>query len=272
MKNILVPTDFSETANNAAEVAASIAKKTNSRIYLLHVVNLLEYGDEDEVSKKLFVMKLVKKKMDALIAQPFFEGVNVVVALQYELIYEQIWNHAKQHEIDLIVMGTHGVTGVSDMFLGSNTQKVVRMAECPVLTIKEKPANMDFNNLVFASDFGPQSEKLFWKISEFVKFFKSKIHLLRVCTVSDFEVTDTIVKRIEDFAKKLKLNNYTINVYNANYIESGIISFSNSVNANLISIGSHGRTGWDMLVFGSKAENIVNSSNIPILSIQIPKY
>ena len=61
MKNILVPTDFSETANAAAEVAATIAKKTNSTIYLLHVVNLLEFGDEDEVAKKLFVMKLVKK-------------------------------------------------------------------------------------------------------------------------------------------------------------------------------------------------------------------
>ena len=56
LKNILLPTDFSETANAAAEVAASIARKSNSTIYLLHVVNLLEYGDEDEVSKKMFVM------------------------------------------------------------------------------------------------------------------------------------------------------------------------------------------------------------------------
>lgn len=271
MKNILVPTDFSETANAAAEVAATIAKKTNSTIYLLHVVNLLEFGDEDEVSKKLFVMKLVKKKMDALIAQPFFEGVNVVIALQFELIYEQIWKHAKQHDIDLIVMGTHGISGISDMFLGSNTQKVVRMAECPVLTVKGKPEKFDFSNIVFASDFSAEAEKVFWKITELAKVYDSKIHLVRVCSASDFELTDNAVERMEGFAKKAHLKNYTVNVYNAKHIESGIVKFCNSIKAGLISIGAHGRTGWDMLVIGSKAENIVNHSNIPILSIQIPK-
>ncbi len=271
LKNILLPTDFSETANAAAEVAASIARKSNSTIYLLHVVNLLEYGDEDEVSKKMFVMKLVKKKMDALIAQPFFEGVNVVIALQFELIYEQIWKHAKQHEIDLIVMGTHGTSGITDMFMGSNAQKVVRMAECPVLTVKGKPENYNFNNIVFASDFREGTEQLFWKISELASMYKSKIHLLRVCTVADFELTDKAIERMENFAEKAKLKNYTVNVYNANHVESGIISFSNLAKADLAVVGSHGRTGWDMLIIGSKAENIVNHSNIPILSIQIPK-
>jgi nucleotide-binding universal stress UspA family protein len=271
MKNILVPTDFSETANAAAEVAATIAKKTNSTIYLLHVVNLLEFGDEDEVAKKLFVMKLVKKKMDALIAQPFFEGVNVVVALQFELIYEQIWKHAKQHNIDLIVMGTHGINGISDMFLGSNTQKVVRMAECPVITVKGKPENFDFKNIVFASDFGKEAEKIYWKIAELIKAYDSKIHLVRVCSPSDFELTDIAIERMETFAKKLHLKNYTVTIYNANQIESGIIKFSNSVKAGLAAIGAHGRTGWDMLIIGSKAENVVNHSNIPILSVQIPR-
>ncbi len=271
MKNILLPTDFSETANAAAEMAATIAKKTNATIYILHVVNLLEFGDEDEVAKKLFVMKLVKKKMDALIAQPFFDGVNVVIALQFELVYEQIWKHAKQHDIDLIVMGTHGINGISDIFLGSNTQKVVRMAECPVLTVKGKPEKIDFSNIVFASDFGKEAEKIYWKIAELINAYNSKINLVRVCTPFDFELTDAAIERMESFAKKLHLKNYTVNVYNATQIESGIIKFGYSVGAGLIAIGAHGTTGWDMLLIGSKTENVVNNSNIPILSIQIPR-
>jgi nucleotide-binding universal stress UspA family protein len=67
MKKILVPTDFSESAYAAAEVAASIAKKTGARVYLLHVVDLLEYGDEEEISKQLFVMKLVRKRMQEMV-------------------------------------------------------------------------------------------------------------------------------------------------------------------------------------------------------------
>jgi len=62
-----------------------------------------------------------------------------------------------------------------------------------------------------------------------------------------------------------------VNIYNANFIEEGIIAFSNSVNADLISIGTHGRTGLDMLILGSKTEKVVNHSNIPIFSIQIQK-
>jgi len=271
MKKILLPTDFSETAYKAAEVAASIARKTGARIYLLHVVNLLEYGGEDETSKQLFVMKLVKKKMDELISQPFFEGVNIGVALQFEQVYEQILKHAKEHEIDLIVMGTHGANGIQEFFAGSNAQKVVRLAECPVLTIREKPDAFDFSNLVFASDFSTETEDVFWKIDEFVKIYHCKIHLLRVCTLSDFENTDTAIKRMEKFAEKAHLKNFTINVFNADYIEDGIISFSNRVNADLISIGTHGRTGLDLLFTSSKTESIVNHSNIPILSMQIPK-
>jgi len=205
MKNILVPTDFSDTATIAAEVAASIARKSNATIYLLHVVNLLEYGGEDEVSKKLFVMKMVKKKMDTLIAQSFFDGVNVVIALQFELIYESIWKHARQHDIDLIVMGSHGASGIRELFIGSNAQKIVRIAECPVLTIKAKPQKFNFTNIVFASDFGVETEEVFWKISEFSSIYKSKIHLLRVCTPSDFEITGKAFERMEAFAKKLIL-------------------------------------------------------------------
>lgn len=271
MKKILVPTDFSDTANKAAEMAAAIAKKTDARIYLLHVINLLEYGGEDETAKQLFVMKLVKKKMDALIKKPFFKGVNVVVALQYDLVYDQIFRNAREHEIDLIVMGTHGSSGVKELFLGSNTQKIVRMAKCPVLTVKELPKSFEFDNMVFASDFSVEAQKAFWEISEFAALYKSKIHLLRVCTVSDFEHTDIAIERMEKFAKKAHLKDYTVNIYNSNFIESGIIGFSNSIGANLISIGTHGRTGFDLLISGSKTEKVVNHSNIPILSIQIPK-
>ncbi|MCF8277551.1 MAG: universal stress protein [Flavobacteriales bacterium] len=269
MKRILVPTDFSETAYAAAEVAASIAKKTNARVYLLHVVSLLEYGDEEEISKQIFVMKLVRKRMQEMVNQPFFEGVNVVEALQFDLIHENVSKLAIKHEIDLIVMGSHGASGIKEIIFGSNAQKILRRSKCPVLTVKRVPDSLDFKTIVFASNFNKEVETAFINVQRFAELFNAKLHLLRVCTVGEFETTKTCNQQMHDLAKATGLTDYTVNVVNAETLESGISEFTGMIGADLTAIATHGRDGLFHILMGSRTEDLVNHEQIPILSVAI---
>lgn len=268
-KRILVPTDFSKSAYAAAEVAADIAKRADARVYLLHVVNLLEYGDQEEISKQLFVMKLIRKRMHEMISQPFFNNVNVVEVLQFDRIHENITMLAKKHEIDLIVMGSHGVTDYQEMILGSNAQKILRRAECPVITVKKVPDNLDFKNISFASNFDPEVETAFFAVQRFAEIYKAKLNLLRINTPKDFETTKKSHEKMHALAKATGLKDYSVNVYNNDTLESGISDFAELINADLTAIATHGRDGLLHLLFGSRTEDLVNHEEIPILSVRM---
>lgn len=269
MKRILVPTDFSDAAYAAAEVAADIAKRTDARVYLLHVVNLLEYGDEEEIAKQIFVMKLIRKRMEEMISQPFFKDVNVVEVLQFDLIYENITKMANKHDIDLIVMGAHGTSGIKELIFGSNAQRILRRSNCPVLTVKKVPSNLDYQNIVFASNFNQEVETAFLSVQRFAEIFKAKLHLLRICTVADFESNKDSEQKMQALAENTGLSDYTTNVYNSYSLESGISEFAEQSNADLTAIATHGRDGLLHILVGSRTEELVNHEEIPILSVRI---
>lgn len=278
MKKILVPIDFSPFSMHAAEVAAVIAKKTEARIYFLHVIDLPVYGgdtpfqDRQSMAENLFILKHVKKQFKALFEKPFLQGINAAEVLQFDGIYDSIAEHAAKNEMDLIVMGTHGSSGfVNDLFVGTNTEKVVRLADMPVLAIKHKLDPVEFKSIVFASNFYSENDQAFEQVKLIAELFDAKLHLLKVVTRSDFETTDKSFKMMDDFAEKNGVTNYSKNIYNANSPEEGILSFAASCKADMIALATHGRTGLAHLINGSLAEDVVNHATLPILSVKIKK-
>lgn len=278
MKKILVPIDFSSFSMHAAEVAAAIARKTDARIYFLHVIDLPVYGgdtpfqDRQSMAENLFILKHVKMQFKALFEQPFLQGVNAAEVLQFDGIYDTITEHAAQNEMDLIVMGTHGSSGfVNDLFVGTNTEKVVRLADMPVLAIKHKMNLVAFENIVFASNFFAENDQAFAQVKFIADLFGAKLHLLKVVTRNDFETTDKSYLMMDEFAEKNGLSVYTKNVYNANTAEEGILAFANRCKADMIALATHGRTGLAHLINGSLAEDVVNHAALPILSVKIKK-
>ena len=193
MKRILVPTDFSDCADRATEVAAQIARATDSRLYLMHIINMPSYesnagiGQSPDMAEGIFFMKLAQKKFKELLAKPFLEKVNVVELIQYNSVYESISAQAKENEIDLVVMGSHGVSGSKEFFVGSNTERVIRSCDAPVLTIKNKHENFVPRDIVFASNFFEESYSVFEHVKLFAEVFESKVHLLKVVTPQHFE-------------------------------------------------------------------------------------
>jgi len=247
----------------------TLLKKTEARVYLLHVVNLFEYGGEDEISKQLFVMKLVRKRMQEMVNAPFFQNVNVVEVLQFDMIYENIAKQANKHEIDLIVMGTHGTGGFKEFLFGSNTQKIIRLSNCPVLSVKKVPSSFDFQNIVFVSNFDSEVETAFLAVKRFADKYNATIHMVRVCTPFDFEGSLKCYELMTELANSTGTKNYTMNVYNNHSLEGGIREFGKTVKADLTAIATHGRDGLGHVLMGSRTEELVNHETMPILSVKM---
>ncbi|MCF6349873.1 MAG: universal stress protein [Flavobacteriaceae bacterium] len=275
MKRILVPVDFSEEARCAAKVAAKIAKKTKSDIYLLHMLDLPE-GIIDMTSVKdnssqasIFFMKKVHERFDELIASPFFKGIKVIETVHFHKTFDGVIEESKKQDIDLIVMGSSGASGLKEIIVGSNTEKIVRHSNIPVLVIKKETDNFDIKNIVFASDYSVESKKKFQDVIDFVTIFKAKIHFLYINTAYRFDTTENIRKKIDKFINDFKLDEFDITIYNDTSVERGILNYSRSINADLIALNTHGRSGLSQLFNGSIGQELANHAIKPVLTFKI---
>lgn len=273
MKTILVPTDFSDHAFYALKVAACIAKKINAVIKIVHVYNLPSTGFEkyQYVDKYYKEMKnMAENKISELARQDFLKGLEVEKHVFNNMLMWEVVSNERFKNSDLIIMGSHGIGGINKVFIGSNTEKIVRLADPPVLTINNEIENFVIDKMVFASNFFEESYSVFKKIKFFADIYKSHIYLLKVITPKEFEPTPVSQKLINSFIKEFNLNKISVHIYNSQSIESGIIEFSKEVNADLIAIETHGRTGFVHLINGSLVEDIVKHEPKPVLSIKIP--
>jgi nucleotide-binding universal stress UspA family protein len=278
MKKILVPTDFSKSATIAVETAADIARKAGAELILLHVIEEAvgnSMNIEGQVTadsgweEKLFTMKLIekaKKQMAKFADDSKLEGVKVKQELRIGSPYHGMITIVSEKKVDLVVMGTAGHSGLEEMIIGSNTEKVVRTAHCPVLTVHNKPASKDFKNIVYATSMDKQEEVFSRIVRTTQKLYDATIHLVRINTPGNFQRDVVVKKYMQDFAKKLQLKNFTINVFNDISEEEGIIYFSDSINADLIAMSTHGRTGFAHVLAGSIAEEVVSHSRRPVLT------
>ena len=278
MKKILVPTDFSKPAGIATDVAADIARKSGAELTLLHVIEEAvgnSLNVEGQVTadagweEKLFNLKLIekaKKQMAKASEDPKFEGIKLKTVLRVGTPYHGMNKIITEKKVDLVVMGTAGRSDMEQMIIGSNTEKVVRTAGCPVLTVHNKPATKDFKNIVYATSMDKDEEVFSRIVRSTQKIYDSTIHLVRINTPSNFQRDVLVKKYMQEFAKRLQLKNYTINVFNDVSEEEGIIYFADSINADLVAMSTHGRTGFAHVLAGSIAEDVVSHSRRPVLT------
>jgi len=277
MKKILVPTDFSEQAGNALEVAHNIAKKAGAELTVLHVVEdttvaSVHYtGDLDlpNMDDKLFVVRMIEKaKGDLADLESKYSDVNLKTQLRIGSPYHNIKDYINDENFDFVVMGTKGSSGLKEFLIGSNAEKVVRHVKCPVLTIHDKVENFDFKNIVYATGL-EEDDSCLRIVKDFEKVYGSKVHLVRVNTPNNFESDNVALPALEEYGKKCGFADYDVHVYNENSEEEGIIYFADYIKADMIAMATHGRTGIAHLITGSIAEDVVNHAKRPVLTYVI---
>lgn len=274
MKRILVPTDFSVQAEHALKIAVQIAKTYGSEIFVIHSMELPMHlattsSTNNNLPEALFFMKLVEKNFSELREKDYLDGIVFNETIGQGEIYEDIEEVSEKNKISLIVMGSSGASGFKEMFVGSNTEKVVRTSKIPVLVIKNNHPEFQVKDFVFASDFSMEGQRAFNEAQKFAKRIGSKTHLLMVNTPANFKTSQQSYTLMEDFVKDMDIENYTLNIYNDTTVEKGILNFARHINAQLIGMGTHGRKGISHFFNGSISEDLVNHANMPIITFKI---
>lgn len=276
MKRILVPTDFSTQAENALKVAAQLAARFKGEIFLLHMLELpLQLVDPvngsgtKNLPEALFFMKLAKQKFKALIDKPYLKDIIVHDIVEFHQAFNGIMEVSEKHNCDIIVMGSNGATGFKEVFIGSNTEKVVRNSNIPVLVIKNEHEEFDINNFVFATDCNLENKHTLNKAIQFANKIDAHLHLVYVNTANNFKTTQEATECLNNFIKDEDLTKHSLNVYNDITVEKGVLNFAKSINAGLIGISTHGRKGLAHFFNGSISEDLVNHAKRPVVTFKI---
>ena len=279
MKTILVPVDFSKPSENALQVAAQLAKKNNSKIVILHVVELAEslFGtDQFNVDNQevMFFLKMAKKRFTKFLEKPYLEGVDVEDQVEIGPTSFMINKSVEENKVDLVIMGSVGASGLKEVLIGSNTEKIVRKSEVPVLVVKKEMKDFAINNVIFASNFELENLKPFEKAKEFAKQFDAKMKLLYVnLPGNQFYSTEEIREQMRAFLNKVEVP-YTkedVMIYNDYTIELGVLNGAKDAKADLIAMPTHGRRGISHFFNGSIGEDVVNHSTLPVITFKIDK-
>jgi nucleotide-binding universal stress UspA family protein len=274
MKHILVPCDFSDPAVQAFKFAAQIASQSKGQVTLLNVVEIPVMHDTvlmPVLSFEEAFLREAREKADKNF-QKMKEKWGSDIKMNYQVSYgatsSTIREVAEEIKADLIVMGTHGASGMKELVIGSNAEKIVRTSPIPVISVK-KNVRGAVKDIVFPVTPFQDDENLFQKVKALQYFFQAKLHLLFVNTPGVF-VRDSVSRpQLTALAKRLLLKDYTINIYNDLSEEDGIRGFAQSIGADMVAIGTHGRRGLNHLVTGSIAEDIVNHLECPIWTFKM---
>jgi nucleotide-binding universal stress UspA family protein len=282
MKKILVPTDFSKHAQTSTEVAADIARRSGATLILLHVVEEATAGSFNvggessmgSVEDRLYNVRLInkaRKQLEKAVNDASYSDIRVDGELKVGNPFHGMRTIVMDNKVDLVVMGKSGKTKFQEMIIGSNTDKVVRLAKCPVLTVNKKPVRSDFRNIVYATAMAKDEVAFARIVKRAQQLYDSTVHLVRINTPGDFQRDHIVKDEMQKFAKNIGLKNHTINVYNDVNVEEGVIRFADSIDADMIAMATHGRTGFAHVIAGSVAEDVVGHAKRPVLTFVVKR-
>ncbi len=272
MKNILLPTDFSENSLNAIEYALKFFKGTQTNFFVLNVQKTSGYTTSDmmSTSASTSVYKAVlddnkaklEKLIDKLENKHPSDSFIFHPLLDFDVFTDAISQAVQKNKIDLIIMGTNGATGAKEVIFGSNTLKVIRQVNCALLTV---PGEYHFQKIpsVLLSIDGQNkfSQKGFEPLKEILTRFNSKLKILEIIENASIERKDT--KKI---AEDIFLN-FDYEFFSIKDIPAAIAinAFEQLFPVNLHGLFVKEETFLDRVLFGSETSKISYASKVPLL-------
>ena len=249
MKKILVPTDFSTYANSALHVAIQLAQRFEATLILMHNIEAVSGAliapsslsiDNTMLDSELILnfTENTKRKLAEQLSEQDLSNVAVEYVVEIGKLYPSILEVIKEMNVDLVVMGTKGASGLEEFVIGSNTEKVVRNAPCPVLAVKNRPTGWQMKDIVFATNLEEDQLYATAKLKVFQTLFEAHLHILRVNTPSSFITSREAEEKFTAFAHKYQIENYSTHLYAALNEEIGIIEFAALKKADMIALAT----------------------------------
>ncbi len=283
INSIVVPVDFSKSSIEAVRYAAFLAKKHNSKIHLINIIPginyFFAYPDAGVTSAQVLsshqnmVSELKennKTRLSYIESTDYLKSVQVKSAVVAgSNIHSDIISFAEEKKADLIVMGTKGSSSLKRSFIGSKTERVMRLTSIPVIVIRGNHGQNKLRKIVFASRFEKDCYEVYPVLNNLVKEFNPVIHLLRVNTKNEFKSFDELKDGIIKFTKRFS-GDFVPHVRASYEIDEGIAKFAKTVKADLIAIGLKRKKGASRILGSRIAEGVCRLTNIPVIAIDIP--
>ncbi|GAB5475677.1 MAG: universal stress protein [Maribacter sp.] len=276
MKKIIVPVDFSKYSEYALEASAILARKHNAEITVLHMLELSDYISQSQASRNnemMFMLALANKKIKEFLNKDYLKDLAIAAVIKHDKVFKELGKVSEELNADLIIMGSHGLSDHEGVLTGSNTEKVVRYSETPVLVIKTKPENLSIDRIVYGTDFSEQSIPSFRKASGLLESLGGEITLLHInLPYGHFDSSDEIEAKMNNFLEKADgdLSKKDKVVIRADYtVEAGILNYAEKINADLVAMNTHGRTGLSHFLSGSISEDLANHANLPVMVFKL---
>ena len=276
IKKILIPFDFSETADLALEHAVFMAKLHKAEIILVHVIESYSFTSaissafgksQSEFEEK--IESSTNDKLQLLTQKLHSEsGIKVIFRTEKGKIYKKIVNVAEELGIDIIVMGTHGVSGFQDFLVGSNTYRVVMGAPCPVISVQAHSKKLGFKDIVLPIDNSSSSRQKVRHCVEIARHYNSIVHIAGMMTMSDVDMQrrfEIKIHQVQSFLEEHEIA-HTVKIFKTENSPTTTMNYSNQVNADLLIIMTDQEGSG--IFMGNYAQQLINQSKIPVMSIR----
>ncbi|SKC83480.1 universal stress protein [Ohtaekwangia koreensis] len=277
MKKILVPVDFSQQSNEAYTVALDWAQSTKGEIVLVHVLvppgpyvglagETIAYDMTYFTQMEADIKKALQKMKERAGSVP------VTTDIVYGDLVSGISNVIEKKEIDFIIIGTSGASGLTETFIGSNTEKVVRFSTVPVLAVRKSIAIKSIKNILLPSTLNLNQTDFIQKLKSLQKLLHATLHILLINTPLHFRRDAEANEALGDFVRHYGLTNYKLYFRSYTHEQEGILNFASVEKMDLVAMATHARKGLAHLFNGSITENVVNHTDAPIWTYRLKDH
>lgn len=269
INRILVPTDFSTVADNALHFGINLAKKTGGELHIIHV-NPVPVADINfpQETYQLYMDELTKESEERLtklkneILNP--SGLKYKTDSMMGFVTDEVTRYAKEHAIDIIVMGTTGASGLQELLIGSNTASVVGKSHIPVFVIPPSAKQDQFKHILYTSDYSEPEFPAISRLIYFAELYGAKITVIHVKSESDkyFNVEDNFfVKNKTSIAHE---NISVETIQNADITDS-INEYIDKREADMVVMAKHNRSWFDRIFHRSLSKKMSYHTRVPLL-------
>jgi nucleotide-binding universal stress UspA family protein len=272
MKTILVPTDFSKPANNALTYALAIARKSGARVILMHTYhrpasNTTSFRDITSILKQNAVQDL-SRLIRQLQADPQYTDIRLESAARKGNLVDELKKMVAETQAELIVMGTKGASGISEILLGTNTVSVIEEVSCPVLAIPEQADYREIRYILYATDYQAADNESLLELTKFAALFDASILLLHVAEPTSEPGKQD--KLINDYTQRIKQEisypNLNFRLEESSDVLNGLNNTIHSLNIDMVAMTTRKRNIYSTFFQGSMTKSMAYHTDIPLLA------
>lgn len=270
-KEIIVPTDFSDTANNALDFAMHFAEAYQSNVRLVHFFHVPIHLDDPSHGLSSIAMEEYREtaaiSMEKLLGETRakYPKVGLSSTVDIGLVVDELVSLANSGEADIVFMGTDGANSVGDKLFGSNSSEVSRKSKIPVFLVPRNVQWVQPTDILYASDYQSADMDMIGHALNVAKQFDAKLHFVHVVSEISQTSSEKIFEFEEAFAKEVPTRNFSISSLVAESIEEGLYKYVDRHSIQLMITVTKQKSFWERLMKHSVSSTLAKDAKLPLI-------